>query len=436
MLDNKRKLTPSEIEFILDFLKPSKLQPGETSRTVNEITKSNARVQLEDIIIYPSMIDELKNNIQRDYNSSLISPGECVGILCAQSIGEKNTQTALNTFHKAGQSEKTITEGVPRFQELINTTKHQKIVCHTLYTKRPYTEIEEIINSSCGKLTCLYTSDIYENIITLEDITGDDEWYEIYKLLYDDEYSGKTRVVRLKINMKKVSYNKITLSHICKKINDKLPELTCIFSPIELGIVDIFTDISHLNTEVSLDIKTYVEECIIPELNTVHICGIEGVSEIFYTRDNDIWKIETNATTEHANTYKNILSLPWIDKYKTISNNIWDIYVVLGVEACRKMMIKEFISIMEGINISHVKLLVDRMLYDGNIQSISRYTLKQDNSGVLGKASFEESLDNFLNACMKGECDPTKGVSASIMCGKRCKTGSGMVDLKINLKNN
>ena len=91
MLDNKRKLTPSEIEFILDFLKPSKLQPGKTSRTVNEITKSNARVQLEDILIYPSMIDELKNNIQRDYNSSLISPGECVGILCAQSIGEKNT---------------------------------------------------------------------------------------------------------------------------------------------------------------------------------------------------------------------------------------------------------------------------------------------------------------------------------------------------------
>ena len=63
----------------------------------------------------------------------MIQAGESVGVICAQSIGEKQTQTTLNTFHKAGQSEKTMTTGVPRFQELLNATKNPKIINHKIY---------------------------------------------------------------------------------------------------------------------------------------------------------------------------------------------------------------------------------------------------------------------------------------------------------------
>lgn len=36
------------------------------------------------------------------YSKSLVPPGENVGLLAAQSIGEPSTQMTLNTFHLAG----------------------------------------------------------------------------------------------------------------------------------------------------------------------------------------------------------------------------------------------------------------------------------------------------------------------------------------------
>ena len=90
-------------------------------------------------------------------------------------------------------------------------------------------------------------------------------------------------------------------------------------------------------------------------------------------------------------------------------------------------------NIMEGINSCHACLLVDRMTYSGNIASITRYTMKKDESGPFGKASFEETMDNFLNAAVKGEVEPTEGVSAAIICGKRANIGTGMVDVKIDI---
>ena len=91
-------------------------------------------------------------------------------------------------------------------------------------------------------------------------------------------------------------------------------------------------------------------------------------------------------------------------------------------------------SIMEGINIVHTLLLVDRMTFGGTIASITRYTMKRDESGPFGKASFEETQENFLNAGARGEIEPTEGVSSSIICGKRANIGTGMFDLKIDIK--
>ena len=90
-------------------------------------------------------------------------------------------------------------------------------------------------------------------------------------------------------------------------------------------------------------------------------------------------------------------------------------------------------SILEGINTCHAKLLVDGMTHGGGISSITRYTLKKDESGPMGKASFEESMDNFLNAAAHGDIEPTKGVSASIVCGKRANIGTGMMELSIDI---
>ncbi|KAI1104433.1 beta and beta-prime subunits of DNA dependent RNA-polymerase [Jackrogersella minutella] len=55
------------------------------------------------------------------YLSSLMEPGEAVGIVAGQSVGEPSTQMTLNTFHLAGHSAKNVTLGIPRLREILMT---------------------------------------------------------------------------------------------------------------------------------------------------------------------------------------------------------------------------------------------------------------------------------------------------------------------------
>jgi hypothetical protein len=62
-----------------------------------------------------------------------VSPGEMVGALAAQSLGEPATQMTLNTFHFAGVSSKNVTLGVPRLKEIINISKRPKAPSLTVF---------------------------------------------------------------------------------------------------------------------------------------------------------------------------------------------------------------------------------------------------------------------------------------------------------------
>lgn len=64
---------------------------------------------------------------------SQVHPGEMVGALAAQSLGEPATQMTLNTFHYAGVSAKNVTLGVPRLKELINISKRPKTPSLTVF---------------------------------------------------------------------------------------------------------------------------------------------------------------------------------------------------------------------------------------------------------------------------------------------------------------
>ncbi|TAQ83929.1 hypothetical protein B7494_g7741 [Chlorociboria aeruginascens] len=55
------------------------------------------------------------------YLRSVVDPGEAVGIVAGQSVGEPSTQMTLNTFHLAGHSAKNVTLGIPRLREIVMT---------------------------------------------------------------------------------------------------------------------------------------------------------------------------------------------------------------------------------------------------------------------------------------------------------------------------
>ena len=159
------------------------------------------------------------------------------------------------------------------------------------------------------------------------------------------------------------------------------------------------------------------------------ICGISGIKSIYFTNENGEWFIETDGSN-----FQSLLGHPIVNMEKLQSNNVWDIFETLGIEAAREFLIQEFLRIMDGIQECHVKLLVEKMTYSGTISSISRYTLRKDESGPMAKSSFEESVENYLKSALSGDVERIKGVSASIICGKRALCGTGFMDLKIDIK--
>lgn len=69
----------------------------------------------------------LLEEVNRVYKRSIVNPGEMVGVVAGQSLGEPTTQLTLNTFHSAGSSSKTaVTRGVPRIEEILRLAKTPK----------------------------------------------------------------------------------------------------------------------------------------------------------------------------------------------------------------------------------------------------------------------------------------------------------------------
>ncbi|EYB99100.1 hypothetical protein Y032_0125g1285 [Ancylostoma ceylanicum] len=66
--------------------------------------------------------DKLRRSLFWKGMRSLAEPGENVGLLAAQSIGEPSTQMTLNTFHFAGRGEMNVTLGIPRLREILMTS--------------------------------------------------------------------------------------------------------------------------------------------------------------------------------------------------------------------------------------------------------------------------------------------------------------------------
>jgi DNA-directed RNA polymerase beta' subunit len=342
-----------------------------------------------------------------------------------------------DTFHRAGQGDKTVTTGVPRFQELLNATKSPKIVNCNVYFKKYSKTIQELREIVGHNLVCLKLSDLAENI-DINMNKEDDEWYETFKILYNDNFAKHKDCISIKLKKNILFKYRIKIEEIAERIEKEWEDLHCVFSCNEIARIDIFVDMSKIKfTETQLLFITdenaneiYIDECVLPTLEKFVFFGIPDIKNIYYTNDSKTgeWYIETDGSN-----FKQLLALPIIDMTRLHSNNVWDIYSNLGIEAAREFLVNEFESIMEGIASCHTKLLVEKMTFRGNISSISRYTLRNDDCGPLSKASFEESVEHMIKSGFAGEVEKCIGVSASIICGNRAKMGTGMIDLKINI---
>lgn len=403
--------------------------------------------ELKKIKTYPSLIPEIKKNIEKFTKNALVQPGESVGVICAQSIGERQTQLTLNSFHQAGLAVATVTTGVPRFLEILNATKEPKATTNTFLLKPDINNVKEGRRIIGNSLKYLRFKDLIEKeTIHLE--KDEEPWYDSFELFYSGDFRSSSSCISFKLKKEILYEYSIYLYTIKEKLEDEFEDINVVFSPLHYLQVDIFIDLNNIvenmqeeysiaheageNMKEHVYVSSFLKEVLLPKIRSIMICGIDKIRNFYISLQNDRIKIDT----EGCEMYK-VLCLPYIDKSTVKTNHMWEALDIVGIEGVRKFIIDELIQIVSSdgtyINPCHLLLLADLMTFYGYIQSISRYGVKKDITSVLTRSSFEESLDHFSKASFFGENEKINSVSASIMCGKRSNIGSGKVNLQMDL---
>lgn len=405
----KRHLTDEELSSIVNAIEPLKcLQTDIAQQICNKIRKK-AMTELKSIEIYPSLIPDLKNEIVRCYYKTQIQAGECVGILTAQSLGERQTQLCLDAFHSTGISISTVVSGVPRFVELLNATKNPKNIITNICFKKSFETITELRKAIGTSIVSLNFGDLVND----DYIVGTEmkEWHTLFQSIY--EKTMFTNYLSYTLNQDLLFKYQVNLSQVKEILENTLQDIYCMYS---LTTFDIFVKTDDL------------DETLDDLLKNTHLFGVKDITDILFIKDSkNVWSAQAL-----GNNLQELGLIPVIDFYKTFSNNMWEIYKLLGIEATREFLIQEFLNVISAdsyINKQHVDLLVDIMLFNGNILPISRYGVQRSQSGPLTNSSFEKSLDHFLQAGIYGDLETTNGISSSIMCGKPSISGTGLCEL-------
>ena len=400
--------------------------------------------------------------INNAYKKALVAPGEMVGMIAAQSIGEPTTQLTLNTFHFAGVASKSnVTRGVPRIEEILSLSDNPKSLSCTIYlnkldcydqnkTKEYISKIENTkLRSLVESIEICFDPDDLNTLIS-EDIDLMKEYNEFEKLLddcnssYDSSKDKSKWIIRMYMNKIEMLDKNISMDDLHFALMNSYNNLTCMYTDynsekliFRIRInknLQLLKKKKNKNVLESLDqsdeiylLRNLQEEL----LDNLILRGVKNIDKVTLRKitDNfeeidtkyikkDLWVLDTTGSN-----LLDILALDFVDKTRTTSNHIIEIYNTFGIEAARQSIFDEFSEVIEFdstyINYHHLIMLADRMTCNDKMVSIFRHGINNDDIGAIAKASFEETPEMFLKAAKHGELDNMKGVSANIMCGQQ-----------------
>jgi DNA-directed RNA polymerase beta' subunit len=385
----------------------------------------------------------------------------------------------LNTFHFSGVASKSnVTRGVPRIEELLSLHHPIKNPSLTIYLKPEdesdkqrasviqymieYTKLAEIVKS-VG--ICFDPDDM--NTLIKEDREMMSQFNEFEKMV--DECSGtlinhddkikkidRTKwIIRMEMDPEVMLEKNITMDDVnFALVNSYGSEIDCVYSDynseklvfrIRMDKVAVEGKKPKVNPLDQSDqiyiLKNFQEQM----LTTIVLRGIKDVKKVILRKvkdnlvekagsfvKNDIWVLDTIGTN-----LLDVLSLDYIDANKTISNDVLEVFDVLGKEAARQSLYNEMSEVLEFdgayVNSHHMSLLCDRMTHSHKMISVFRHGINSDDIGPIAKASFEETPEMFLKAARHAELDTLKGISSNIMCGQEGLYGTSSFQLVLDL---
>ena len=362
--------------------------------TIKEIASYYISGEIND-----ELLDEVIKRAVREYSWALVQPGEAVGIVAGQSVGEPSTQLTMRTFHYAGAAEMNITTGLPRFIEIVDARKDISTPMMTIYLLPEYKNNREIAMEVARRITMTYVSDI-------ADIISDPENWEI----------------EIRIDSRRAhNYGIEDINEVKKKIIKKIKNY---------GTYEELNETTILLRLHESRQSYYEFYKILNDIRHLMVKGIKGIKRAIVKPEGDEYVI----LTEGSNLME-VLKLEYVDWRRVKTNNIFEIFHTLGIEAARTAIIKEASSTLseQGVEVDlrHLMLIADILTRDGRIKAIGRQGVAGEKTSPLARAAFEVTVKNLFKAAKSGEEDKLKGVYENVIIGHVVPIGTGMVELVV-----
>lgn len=343
-------------------------------------------------------IKEIFDEVNKDYQSSLVDSGESVGIIAAQSLGEPSTQMTLNTFHHAGISELNVTTGLPRLIEILDARKKIKTPTMEIYMSKDHNDEKSV----------------HDLIIKIKETTLD----EVTKEFVTDIANGSIEVI-LDID----------------KLKDEHLDIESLKISVSKGFRSKKITVENDHTiKITMKQKDDIIKSLYEtkeKLKKIKIKGINGIEHVLPVNRNGEFVIITAGVN-----LKDILELDEIDPLKIKTNDIFAVEKYFGIEAARRLIIESIYNLMEeqGIetDIRHIMLVADTMCASGTVKGITRNGIINDKSSVLARASFETPLKHLIEASLIGERDYLTSVVENVLLNQEVLLGTGIPKLYLD----
>ena len=381
-----------------------------------------------------------------------------------------------DTFHFAGVASKSnVTRGVPRIEEILSLSSEPKNPSLTIYLKDDdakqkdrartimymleHTKMEEVVKSieicfDPDDLNTLIIEDkhmieqfkAFESMMTeCADVSGDtneqSKW--IIRIVMDPEVMLEKNITMDDVNFTLKNCYENQVSCVYSDYNaDKLVFRIRMNEVIKNAKSKTKTNVNPLDQSDQIYILKNFQDQL---LQNVILRGVKGIDKVILRKikdnvievngvykNDEIWVLDTIGTN-----LLDILGIEYIDADKTFSNDIVEIYDVLGIEAARQSILNELIDVIsyDGTYINHhnYSVLVDRMTFTHKMISIFRHGINNDNIGPIAKASFEETPEMFLKAARHADLDTLRGISANVMCGQEGFFGTSAFQVVLDI---
>lgn len=342
--------------------------------------------------------------VKKKYNDGLVVPGDAVGLIAAQSIGEPGTQLTLRTKHYAGSLEVSVGQGIQRVIEIVDGRSSAKYPSMTIYLDKDYFKgkKEKDIENFCNSLVDIKVKDVG---------------------VFTENFTDRT--VSFRIDDEKM-----------QQINKKPEELMdMIYEKIE----DTYTskrftsNKQQINFHFDNNTQLYAIRKAILAWNKIPLSGVKGLEKAVLFKEGNEFIIKTKGSN-----LKEVLKTEGIDTYKTTTNDIFEIYKLFGVEAARESIVRELKYTFDtnGISIStrHIYILADIMTVNGNVRGVVRTGITGKKKSPFARAAFEETIKHIIDASFNGDKENLVGITENIIVGQPISAGTGIVRLTLDPK--